>query len=271
MHGLANDFVVINRMECPFEMNQLDITLLADRHLGIGFDQLLLIEKSTKADFSCRIFNADASEAKQCGNGVRCVARFIHEEKLSSQPSVSLETLAGIVNIVIKDYEHIEVIMGHPRFDPQEIPFLIEKNANIYEVANLSPNQLTVLSMGNPHAILQVPSIKDYPVHDIGTKISSHPAFPDGVNTGFVEVIDRKHIRLRTYERGSGETFACGTNACAAVVAGIKNGWLDPIVTVELRYGHLVIEWQGNDNPVKMTGPAMSVFSGVFDISHFHQ
>lgn len=263
MHGLGNDFVIMNLLHSFIDIKKLNIPQLADRHLGIGFDQLLLIEKSTQADFACRIFNADGSEAEQCGNGVRCVARLIHEDKISTNSSLTLETRAGIVTIVINDYDKIEVIMGHPQFEAHNIPFLIEKSANIYELADVSPDQLTVLSMGNPHTILQVPSVNDYPVHDIGTKIASHPAFPEGTNTGFVEVIDRKHIRLRTFERGSGETFACGSNACAAVVAGIKNGWLDPIVTVQLTHGNLIIEWQGRaDSPVKMTGPATRVFSG---------
>jgi diaminopimelate epimerase len=276
MHGLGNDFVIINAIHLSFDIDTLNIKLLADRHLGIGFDQLLLIEESIRADFACRIFNADGSEAEQCGNGVRCAARFIHEEKLSSHPSITLETKAGILNIIIENienYDNIQVIMGCPRFEPQDIPFLIEKSADIYETINRSsnqlthsPNQLTVLSMGNPHAILKVSAVNDFPVHEVGSKITNHPAFPLGTNTGFVEVIDRQHIRLRTFERGSGETFACGSNACAAVVAGIKNGWLDSIVTVKLTYGHLIIEWQGGETPVKMTGPATSVFSGTLTI-----
>lgn len=262
MHGLGNDFVVIHALDHPLNIKKYNIQLLADRHLGIGFDQLLLVERSTEADFSCRIFNADGSEAEQCGNGVRCVARFIHEEKLSPNKTIMLATKAGILKIVIEDYDHIQVTMGLPKFEPSEIPFLIEHSANMYEIADASPDQLTVLSMGNPHAILQVPSVDNCPVADIGAKISSHPAFPAGTNTGFVEVINRNTIRLRTFERGSGETFSCGSNACAAVVAGIKNGWLDNKVTVQVTYGSLIVEWQGEQNPVIMTGPAASVFTG---------
>jgi diaminopimelate epimerase len=264
MHGLGNDFVVINAINENIRFEEPTIKKLANRHLGIGFDQLLLIGQSNKADFSCRIFNADGSEAEQCGNGVRCIARFLHEEKICLNQSMTLETAAGILTIVIKDYDNIRVSMGLPKFEPHEIPFLIEHSANVYELADVAADELTVLSMGNPHTILQVPSVNDYPVEEVGAKMSAHPAFPAGTNTGFVEVIDRKHIRLRTFERGSGETFSCGSNACAAVVAGIKNGWLDHIVTVQLNYGNLIIEWEGGNTPVMMTGPAASVFKGVF-------
>jgi diaminopimelate epimerase len=265
MHGLGNDFVVINAISQAIDLQKLGIPQLADRHLGIGFDQLLLIETSQHADFSCRIFNADGSEAEQCGNGVRCIARFIHEEHLSPNTSLTLETKAGISKIEIDTYDKIKVTMGLPKFEHHEIPFLIEHSANMFELADVAADQLTVLSMGNPHTIVQVPSVDQYPVADVGAQMATHPAFPDGTNTGFVEVINRQHIRLRTVERGSGETFACGSNACAAVVAGIKNGWLDNIVTVELKYGNLTIEWQGGNNAVLMTGPAASVFSGFFD------
>jgi diaminopimelate epimerase len=267
MHGLGNDFVVINAVNQTIKLKEDTIKHLADRHLGIGFDQLLLIEPSQDADFGCRIFNADGSEAEQCGNGVRCVARFLHEEKLCLNLSMTLATQAGILKITIHNYDAIQVCMGLPRFEPHEIPFLIEQKANVYELADVAPDQLTVLSMGNPHTILQVPSVDNYPVADMGAKISTHSAFPTGTNAGFVEVLDRKHIRLRTFERGAGETFSCGSNACAAVVAGIKNGWLDSMVTVELQYGHLVIEWQGGNTPVMMTGPATSVFKGFIRLA----
>jgi len=266
MHALGNDFVVMNTMTQAILFEKPLIQHLANRHMGIGCDQLLLIETSRHADFGCRIFNADGSEAEQCGNGIRCVARFVHEEQFIQSKSISFETKAGISHILIKDYDNIQVSMGMPIFEPADIPFLIEKSSNIYELTDVSPDQLTVLSMGNPHAIVQVPSLKEYPVAEIGAKMAVHPAFPAGTNSGFIEVINRQHIRLRTFERGSGETFACGSNACAAVVAGIKNGWLDSVVRVELTYGELLIEWQGDQNSVLMTGPATSVFTGIIDI-----
>lgn len=266
MHALGNDFVVINAINQSIFLNKKIIEYLANRHMGVGFDQLLLLEASTKADFACRIYNADGSSAEQCGNGVRCVARFIHEEKLSQSKSLTLETQAGILSIQIKDYDDIQVAMGIPLFEPTDIPFLIEKSFNIYELTDVNPDELTVLSMGNPHMIVKVPSVKEYPVSEVGAKMTIHPAFPEGTNSGFVEVINRHYIRLRTFERGSGETFACGSNACAAVVAGIKKGWLDPVVRVELTYGELLIEWHDDQHPVLMSGPATSVFTGIINI-----
>jgi diaminopimelate epimerase len=266
MQALGNDFVVINTLNQSILLEQQLIQHLANRHMGIGCDQLLLLESSSRADFGCRIFNADGSEAEQCGNGVRCLARFVHERQLIKSNSISLETKAGILDIVIKNYDSIQVNMGKPIFEPANIPFIIEKSFNIYELMDIRPDQLTVLSMGNPHAIIQVPSLRDYPVAEIGAKMTAHPAFPASTNSGFIEIIDRQHIHLRTFERGSGETFACGSNACAAVVAGIKNGWLDPIVKVELIYGQLLVEWQSDEHPVLMTGPAASVFTGMITI-----
>lgn len=257
MHGLGNDFVVIDAISQSISIEQIDIPTLAHRHLGIGFDQLLIIQSSQSADFACRFFNSNGSEAEQCGNGVRCVARFIHEKKLSQKKSLQLETKAGIVTVVIHDYDTIEVAMGIPIFAAEKIPY----QPALATKLNLA---MSVLSMGNPHAVLQVDSIQDAPVSELGQKIATHPAFPESVNVGFMEIVNRQHIRLRTYERGVGETCACGSNACAAVVAGIMNHLLDHKVKVELAFGDLWIEWRGENNSVVMTGPATRVFDGSF-------
>lgn len=252
MHGIGNDFIVLNGITQSIVLDQLPIKQLANRHVGIGFDQLLLVEKSLIADVACRIFNADGSEAEQCGNGMRCVARFIQEENLTEKDSITIETKAGVISVTIKDYDTIEVIMGNPCFQPEKIPLKLSTT----EV------NVAVVSMGNPHAILQVPDVKNFPVEEIGKELAVHPAFPAGVNVGFMEIIDRQHIKLRTFERGAGETLACGSNACAAAAAGIYNQWLDHSVDVSLPGGGLKIEWQDENQPLKMTGPAMMVFSG---------
>lgn len=256
MHGLGNDFIIINNLQNSIDsLKNLSIPLLSNRHLGIGFDQLLLLEKSTSADVFCRIFNADGSEAEQCGNGMRCVARFMHEEKLSTNNTIRIETKAGIVSATIADYDHIQITMGVPAFDHNHLHEIILNQST-------SPIEMTVLSMGNPHAIIHVPSIQSCPIKQWGPEIATHLLFPQGTNVGFMEIMSRQHIRLRTYERGVGETVACGSNACAAVVAGILNGLLDTRVTVELHFGNLLIEWKDKGAPVVMTGPASRVFSG---------
>jgi diaminopimelate epimerase len=266
MQALGNDFVVIDGIKQDIDVNTTMIPQIADRHFGIGFDQLLLIQKSQHADFACRFFNADGSEAEQCGNGIRCVARFINEEGLSEETSLKIETKAGIVALKIHDFENIEAMMGIPIFDPKKIPFSAEKIQKSYDISidhPLSPLSIAVLSLGNPHAILSVDSIDDnLPIAELSKKIAAY--FPQGANVGFMQVINPKRIRLRTFERGVGETLSCGSNACAAVVAGILNNGLDNIVTVELSHGNLSIEWQGENKPVLMSGPAMRVFSGIY-------
>jgi diaminopimelate epimerase len=252
MHGLGNDFVVINAIAQSVDINHLPIAALADRHTGIGFDQLLIIEQSTQADVFCRIFNSDGSEAAQCGNGMRCIARFIQEEKINTKSHVTIELKHGIVEATLKNFNEITVRMGIPEL--QGATELTLDDQNYF---------LTTLSLGNPHAILQVPSINTFPIKDVGPKISTHTAFPDGVNVGFMQLIDRQTIRLRTFERGAGETLACGSNSCAAVVAGIQNDLLDHQVTVQLAKGHLQIEWAGQAASVLMTGPAERVFDGI--------
>ncbi len=269
MHGLGNDFVVMDGTAQPIHLEKSVIKKLADRHTGIGFDQLLIILPSKKADFACRIFNSDGTEAEQCGNGMRCIARYIHESHLSDKKNLTIETLSDVTEILIENNEMIRVNMGMPRFEPSEIPFNADRIRHLYEIP-LEEGQpgfaLAVLSMGNPHAILQVTSIKKFPVEKFGPLISTHALFPKGVNVGFMEVVNPAHIRLRTFERGVGETLACGSNACAAVVSGIRNDILEKGVKVELSLGHLWVSWAGEKEPVLLTGPATHVFQGAISV-----
>lgn len=251
MHGLGNDFVITHHSINHLEKNL--IQQLSSRHTGIGFDQLLLVSSSEKADFSCRIFNADGSEAEQCGNGMRCVARYVHEANLTTKNNLSIETKSGVVSVVIHDYDNIQVKMGTPKLEHQNL-----------SLTDISLPVLCVLSIGNPHAILQ--TSHDSNLTMLGKKIATHSFFPNGVNVGFMEIVNRNKIRLRTYERGVGETLACGSNACAAVVAGISNNLLDSKVEVELALGSLSIEWAGKEKPVLMTGSASRVFDGQYKI-----
>jgi diaminopimelate epimerase len=258
MHGLGNDFIVINALSKSVRIDASWVQQQSNRRTGIGFDQLLLIQPSSMADVACRIFNADGSEAEQCGNGMRCVARFLHESKLISKNSLTIETLAGVISAVIHDYDKIQVNMG--------IPHLEQKNAVLHPAPLEKSLELSVLSIGNPHAILPVSSLQTCSFEELGPVIGSHSYFPNGTNVGFMEILNRQHIRLRTFERGVGETLACGSNASAAVVAGIWNGSLDHTVRVELELGSLWIEWAGEKNPVLMTGSASRVFDGICDI-----
>lgn len=270
MHGLGNDFAVINGISHPLDLKKIPLKQLADRHVGIGFDQLLIILPSKNADFACRIFNSDGSEAEQCGNGMRCIARFLHENKITNKKTISVDTNAGITDISITDYDQIDVNMGYPRFDPFEIPFKADRIRLLYEIP-LDDGQpgfaLSVLSIGNPHAILQVASVKTFPVAQLGPIFSTHRLFPKGANVGFMEIVNPAHIRLRTFERGAGETLACGSNACAAVVAGIRNNLLEKKVKVELSRGNLWVQWSNEKAPVILTGPAMHVYTGTLPIN----
>jgi diaminopimelate epimerase len=254
MHGLGNDFVVINTITHPISISSNQISVLANRYLGIGFDQLLLLEPSQHADFYCRIFNADGSEAEQCGNGLRCVARFLHESGVNTAPSLRIETRAGIFPVEIKDYQHIKVTMGLPQIQEELVALRVESTQAEIPVS--------IISLGNPHAIIRVDSIETHLADELGDAISTHSYFPQGANVGLMQIIDRHHLLLRTFERGVGETNACGSNACAAAVAGIVNGWLANKVQVEFRYGSLSIDWQGGHEPLYMSGPATRVFSG---------
>jgi len=256
MHGLGNDFVVINGLQQAIDPTKLPISDLAHRHRGIGFDQLLIIEPSNNADFFCRIFNSDGSEAEQCGNGLRCVARFVHENKLTDSNEFVIETKAGTFPIEINDYDHVRVAMGKPDIQEKSLPIELTDE---FKQATIS-----VLSMGNPHAVLRVDELQQIHADKLAPVISAHHYFPHGVNIGFMQVLQQNHIRLRTFERGAGETLACGSNACAAAIAGMINGWLAAKVKVEFSQGSLWVEWQGDDKMVYQTGPAEMIYTGKF-------
>lgn len=265
MHGLGNDFIVFDAISQKIDLSTQQMQQLSDRHFGIGFDQLLIIEagKPGISDFHYRIFNADGSEAGQCGNGVRCVALFLREKNMTQKAQLSLSAKAGVMVVTMKDTHHIEVNMGQPILDPQQIPFDMPYRASQYILPLFETEQkIMAVSMGNPHAIIRVDDVEHAPVLNLGERISHHHAFPERINVEFMQILARDHIKLRVYERGTGETLACGTGACAAVVAGILNGWLDSRVSVELLGGVLDIEWQGEGHPVMMTGPAISVYEG---------
>ncbi|MHB9101479.1 MAG: diaminopimelate epimerase, partial [Sulfuricella sp.] len=238
------------------------------RHFGIGCDQILLVERATRpdADFRYRIFNADGGEVEQCGNGARCFVRFVHDKGLSPKTEIRVETAAGIIVPRLEPNGQVTVNMGVPRFEPAEVPFVAEKRALTY-LLGLEGKlaEVSVLSMGNPHAVQWVEDADDAPVAVEGPQIESHPSFPARVNAGFMQVLDRGRIKLRVYERGAGETLACGTGACAAAVAGIMRGLLDDEVRVTTRGGELIIRWEGEGRPVWMTGPAATVFEGEID------
>ncbi|MCX7186788.1 MAG: diaminopimelate epimerase [Methylophilales bacterium] len=263
MHGIGNDFMVIDAINQSVNLTPQQIQALAHRQFGIGFDQLLLVETSKIADFKYRIFNADGSEVSQCGNGARCFARFVYEQKLSSKREISVETASGIITPKLEEHDLVTVNMGAPKFAPADIPFIAEASATSYEL-NIGEEPVTIaaLSMGNPHAVQIVENVDSAPVERMGRQIELHPRFPQRVNAGFMQIMDTHHIKLRVFERGSGETLACGTGACAAVVAGIVWGRLVSPVSVKARGGELQIAWQGGNSAVMMTGPAVTVFTG---------
>ncbi len=265
MHGLGNDFVVIDAIHQRFEPSPEQCRFIGDRHFGIGCDQILLVEtaRDPGTDYYYRIFNNDGSEVEQCGNGARCFARFVRDHGLTDKRDIQVGTRAGRIRLCIERNGQVRVNMGRPCFAPAEIPFQAEQEQPLYplDVANEAIS-VGVLSLGNPHAVLRVESVADAPVARLGPMIETHPHFPNRVNAGFMEVVGRDHIRLRVYERGSGETLACGSGACAAVVAGQRQGLLNRWVRVQLPGGDLVIEWAGNGEPVWMTGSANTVFEG---------
>jgi diaminopimelate epimerase len=269
MHGAGNDFVVLDGVHQDIELSPEQLRLLADRHFGVGCDQILLVEKAVnkEADFRYRIFNADGGEVEQCGNGARCFLRFVHDKKLTSKREIVVETRGGLISPRLEQDGRVTVNMGAPVFDPALVPFeggsgaVSEPLAVAGETLNLS-----ALSMGNPHAIQVVDDIESAPVERLGPLIEHHPRFPKRVNAGFMQVMDRHSLRLRVYERGAGETLSCGTGACAAVVAGIRRGLLDSPVSVATRGGILTIAWDGDGTPVMMTGPAITVFTGEINL-----
>ena len=266
MHGLGNDFVVIDAINQQVELTESQIRFLADRRRGIGCDQLLLVETSEQegVDFRYRIFNADGSEVAQCGNGARCFARFVRDKRLTNKDKIVVETASGVIYPSLQEDGSVMVDMGAPHLTPAEIPFIAEQQADSYKLP--LPNEQIVMigavSMGNPHAILRVDDIHAADVETLGPLIENHEQFPERVNVGFMEVISNNEVKLRVYERGAGETEACGTGACAAVVIGIRQGLLASEVKVTLPGGNLMIAWSGNDDSVWMTGPATQVFDG---------
>ena len=269
MHGLGNDFVVIDAIRQHVELPPGAIRHIADRRRGIGCDQVLLVERpqSPDADFRYRIFNADGGEVEQCGNGARCFARFVRDEGLTTKDRIPVETLAGLIELEVLADGQVRVDMGEPVFEPQRIPFQAEARAPSYTLeVNGESLDIGAVSMGNPHAVLQVEDVDAAPVARLGPAIEHHPRFPQRANVGFMQILDRDHIRLRVFERGVGETEACGTGACAAVAVGRLQGLLDGEVQVSLPGGDLVISWAGEGAPLYMTGPAERVFEGSIEL-----
>ncbi|HEY4318056.1 MAG TPA: diaminopimelate epimerase [Herbaspirillum sp.] len=276
MHGAGNDFVVIDAISQAIDFTPEQWKQIADRRFGVGADQMLVVEKTglPEVDFRYRIYNADGGEVEQCGNGARAFARFVNEKGLSAKRAIRVETLAGVIEPTLEADGGVTVDMGAPILQPSLVPF---DSAGLSGIANgedtLWPLEIngktvlfSVLSMGNPHAVRIVADTEQAPVAQDGPAIERHPRFPKRVNAGFMQIVDRNNIRLRVFERGAGETLACGTGACAAAVAGIRQGLLDSPVTVQTHGGVLVIAWNGADQPVRMTGPAVTVFEGEIDI-----
>ncbi len=269
MHGAGNDFMVVDATSVPFTLDAAGIRRLADRHFGIGFDQLLVVEpaRSTNTEFYYRIFNADGGEVSQCGNGARCFVRYVHDKGLSGKSAIRVETRSGVIEPRLESNGLVSVNMGKPVFEPSRIPFAAQQQAPTYrlEVAGRQL-EISALSMGNPHAVQVVTDVDAAPVHSEGSQIENHPRFPERVNAGYMQIVSRGQIRLRVFERGSGETLSCGTGACAAAVAGIARGLLDSPVQVETRGGMLSIAWAGGSEAVSMSGPAQSVFEGEIEL-----
>lgn len=269
MHGLGNDFVVLDLVSQYFNLRTRHIQKIADRKLGVGCDQVLAVEVpgSPDADFRYRIFNADGSEVEQCGNGARCFARFVRDKRLTRKRHLVVDTLGGRIELLIRSRQQVEVNMGAPVLTPADIPFSADTQQDNYTLElQDTAIEIGAVSMGNPHAIVRVDNATEYPVADQGPQIENHSCFPNRVNAGFMQVVNRKRIDLRVHERGVGETQACGTGACAAVVYGIKRNWLDNKVDVHLRGGKLSIHWAGPGHPVMMTGPTAVVFEGTIKL-----
>jgi diaminopimelate epimerase len=265
MHGLGNDFVVIDAVTQNINLSAAVVRRIADRHLGIGCDQVLIVEppSSTDIDFNYRIFNSDGSEVEQCGNGARCLARFIRDRKLSGKESIRVKTMNRIIDLSINKDNTISVDMGIPQFEPKDLPFEAECRSASYAI-DLGDQTVMIaaISMGNPHAVMFVEDIDSASVSTIGSQIEKHYRFPNKVNVSFVEVVNRRHVKLRVRERGSGETRACGSGACAAAVATIQKGLVDSPVTVALTGGNLTINWPGEGHSLIMNGPAITSFHG---------
>lgn len=269
MQGIGNDFVVLDARRHAVALDSDRLQQIADRRFGIGCDQILLLEKpgNPSADVRYRIFNADGGEVEQCGNGARCIGRYLHANGLEKKTEIVAETASGLITLYIELDDLVRVNMGAPRFAPADIPMRVEAPAELYSLSlEQGEFPFRAVSMGNPHVVLETGDVDSVPVSVIAPLIQAQPMFPAGVNVGFMQVDDREHVRLRVYERGAGETLACGTGACAAVVCGIRAGLLDECVNVDLPGGRLQIQWAGKTAPVWMTGPAEFVFQGTMEI-----
>jgi diaminopimelate epimerase len=274
MHGAGNDFVVVDSYSAPVSLTSEQIKKIANRHFGVGCDQLLIVEKTStpNIDFRYRIFNADGGEVEQCGNGARCFVRFVHHKGLTQKREIAVETASGLITLTLGDHNQVTVNMGAPRFEPTDIPFTAASRQKTYSLqANNHAVSIAALSMGNPHAVTIVDNVDTANIAELGPAIESHANFPQRVNAGFMQIINPHEISLRVYERGAGETLSCGTGACAAAVSGIQLGLLQSPVLVHARGGDLRIEWMGIDmngkvQPVMMTGDAEIVFEGSIHI-----
>lgn len=272
MHGLGNDFMVLDLISQPVSLNASQIQRLADRHFGIGFDQLLLIEAPTQpdVDFNYRIFNCDGSEVEHCGNGARCFARFVLDKDLTTLRTIRVKTSRGVIVLHVEDDGFVTVDMGRPDFAPSALPFNAKQAAKYEREISLNGRSQAVrfyaVSVGNPHAVILVDDVASAPVREIGAALGAHPDFAQGVNIGFMQVIDRRQIRLRVFERGAGETQACGTGACAALACGISAGVLDTEVLAHLSGGDLRLRWDSPESSIIMRGPATSVFEGSIEL-----
>jgi diaminopimelate epimerase len=269
MHGLGNDFVVLDGIQQNIDLTRKQLRQLADRHFGIGSDQILLVENSNQkgVDFRYRIFNADGGEVEQCGNGARCFARFVIDRGLTDKTEIAVQTQGGVIVLKVEKDGQVTVDMGVPEFEPSALPLLAEQRLPIYRLeAKGEEIELGAVSMGNPHAVIQVDAIGTAPVETLGPVLESHLSFPNRVNVGFMEIVAPDHIRLRVYERGAGETLACGTGACAAVAVGRLWDRLSDKVKVSLPGGDLIIRWKGEGKHLFMTGPAATVFEGSIEL-----
>ncbi|WP_372830704.1 diaminopimelate epimerase [Pontibacterium sp.] len=265
MHGLGNDFVVLDLVTQRIKLNPSIVRKLGDRNFGVGFDQLLIVEPPTTpdVDFRYRIYNSDGSEVENCGNGARCFAKFVRDKRLTGKDEIAVETANGRAVLKIREDRQVEVDMGAPRLNPADVPFEADTAAATYPIeVDGETYEISAVSMGNPHGVLVVDDVDTAPVEVLGPQLEPHARFPQKANIGFMQIVSRSEIRLRVYERGAGETKACGTGACAAVVAGIQRGLLDSTVKAQLTGGELDISWAGGDAPVIMTGPATTVFEG---------
>lgn len=269
MQGAGNDFVVIDATRNPIELTRDEVQRLCDRRFGVGCDQVLIVERARHpgTDFYYRIYNADGGEVQQCGNGARCFARFVHDHGLTAKLEIRVETVSGVIAPRLEADGTVTVDMGVPEFEPARIPFTAPARALTYPLdVNGTIREISAVSMGNPHAVQVVQDVDAAPVTSEGPLVERHARFPERVNAGYMQVLDRHTVRLRVFERGSGETLACGTGACAAVVSGIQRGLLESPVQVHTRGGDLGIRWNGEGSPVFMTGAAVTVFEGEIEL-----